>query len=82
MAVSPAADRIEDLAQESKALIQGLADAINKLVDEGRLEAGEDLQPERFNELCTRAILCADEITRLARALGGDAGGTISPAQR
>lgn len=64
-----AARRIEDLAQESKALVRDVAEAVNRLADAGRIPAGEDLQPERLNALCTRAIFCADEITRLARAL-------------
>lgn len=54
--------RIEALAQESKGLVQRMADMVNKGID-----AGEDRQPRGFNELATRAIFCADEITRLAR---------------
>lgn len=56
--------KIESLAQESKGLVQALAERVNAGID-----AGADLQPQEFNALATRAILCADEITRLAREL-------------
>lgn len=59
-----AARRIEALAQESKSLVQSLADAVNK-----REEGDLDRQPHHLNELATRAVFCADEIVRLARAL-------------
>ncbi len=64
MALVHPAGRIESLALEVRSLIQSLADAANKGVD-----AGQDLQPERLNELATRAIRCADEIASLARHL-------------
>lgn len=57
-------ESIESLAQQSKSYVQHMADMVNKGID-----AGADLQPEEFNVLATRAISCADEITRLARQL-------------
>ncbi len=59
--------QIESLAQENRDLVRALADMVNTGID-----VGADLQPHAFNELATRAIFCADEITRLARDLTSD----------
>ncbi|MBX6378819.1 MAG: hypothetical protein IRY95_09780 [Clostridia bacterium] len=61
---SEAAERIKELARETRSLCQHVGDLVNRY-EEGELEH----QPRAVNQLLTRAIACSDEIIRFADRL-------------